>query len=138
MPPKVSKNAQTTITNQVAVKCRNTIFSQVTKKVLRLPASKADKSTALTHISADAEGIIASIDGIPITLVAPLYLAAGLYALYHSVGKVVALIVPPVLRKYPVMVGLLVNSLTDISLPCCRCIQRTLCAKSADTLEWRH
>lgn len=67
---------------------------------MRLPISKVDKSTALTHISADVEGIIAPIDLLPPTFVAPFYLAVGLYVLYENIGKAAALIVPPTVRTY--------------------------------------
>lgn len=123
------------ITNRIAVRCRSTIFSQITKKVLRLPISKTDKSTALTHISADAEGIINSIEGLPMTLVAPFYVGVGLYVLYTVVGKVVALVVPPVFRKCPGMVRALFN-LINVSFPRCICLQYTLHGKRTEVLEW--
>lgn len=62
--------------------------------------SKADKSTALTHISADVEGMLAPVDFLPSAIVAPFYLATGIYVLYTNIGKAAALVVPASLRKY--------------------------------------
>lgn len=66
---------------------------------MRLPVSKADKSTALTHISADVDGITNPINRLPGSLVAPFQLAAALYSIYTVVGKAAVLCVPPCLRK---------------------------------------
>lgn len=80
---------------------------------MHLPLSKADKSTALTHISADAEAISAAINRMPGTFIAPFYLAVALYALYRLAGKVMVLAIPPCLRKYhPYQLPLCAN-LTD-------------------------
>lgn len=67
---------------------------------MRLPMSTADKSTALTHISADVEGIIVAVNLLPGTFVAPFYLAVALYTLYLVVGKVLSLAVIPGTRMY--------------------------------------
>lgn len=81
------------------MKVRSIIFALVAKKVMRLPISKADKSTALTHISADADGITTPMNRLPSSIVATFTLAAAIYSLYTVVGKVVVLCIPPCLRK---------------------------------------
>lgn len=78
---------------------RSTAFAQVTKKVMRLPTSQADKSTALSHISADAEGILFAVNMLPNALTAPFYMGAAIYALYLVVGKVVSLAAIPCMSK---------------------------------------
>lgn len=89
------KNFRVMISNRVSVKARSVLFAQVAKKIMRLPLSQADKSTALTHISADAQGISDAMNRVTGALVAPFNLAAALYVLYRQVGKVTALIVAP-------------------------------------------
>lgn len=86
------------ISNRVAVQSRTVLFAQVTKKIMRLPLSEADKSTALTHISADAMGISDAMNRVSGALVGPLNLGVALYALYGMVGKVLCLIVAPCFR----------------------------------------
>lgn len=96
---QITKNITAALTNRAAVKIRSTVFAQVIRKVMRLPMSTADKSTALTHISADVEGIVVAVNLLPSTFVAPFYLGVAIYTLYLVVGKVLSLAVIPGTRK---------------------------------------
>ena len=89
------------MTNLAAVRVRSTLFAQVTKMIMRLPTSEADKSTALTHISADADGIVDAVNTLPSVFTAPFYMGAALYSLYLVVGKVVSLAVIPCTSPSP-------------------------------------
>lgn len=72
--------------NVTSTRLRSVLVSQVLKKNLRLPASKAFEAGALTHISADVEGILGIIRAIHELWIGIIGLGIGLYILWTLVG----------------------------------------------------
>lgn len=137
---QITKNMTTSMINRTAVKIRSTVFAQVTRKVIHLPLSKAEKSTALTHISADVEGINVAVNVLPDTFVAPFYLGVALYALYLVVGKVVSLAVIPCTRKSRIALEFSECTISDYysSIPHLHDCYDALCSQGHEALERWH
>lgn len=85
--------------NQLSVRLRGTLSTQMIKKNARLAVRGAKRKALLTHIAADVDGIIAAIPDIyALSLSAPA-LAAGFYVLYTVVGDAFFLPILPIVCK---------------------------------------
>lgn len=88
------------LANLTSTRLRGMIVGQIVKKNIRLPAVKATEAAALTHISADIEGILDSIRTVHDLWIGLLELAIGLYILSTIVGQAFFLPLIPIIGAY--------------------------------------
>ncbi|CEJ94182.1 hypothetical protein VHEMI09730 [[Torrubiella] hemipterigena] len=93
----VSTTMYSYLANFTATRLRGMIVGQILKKNLRLAATTAAEAAALTHISADIEGILDSIRMVHDLWIGLLELAVGLYILSTIVGKAFFLPLVPII-----------------------------------------
>ena len=87
------------MTNQLSVRLRGTLSTEMIKKNARLAVRGAKRKALLTHIAADLDGIIAAIPMMYALSLAVPALAVGFYFLYTVVGNAFFLPILPILCK---------------------------------------
>lgn len=91
---------KSSLSNTTATRLRGIISSQILKKTLRLRSHKAADAAALTHISADVDGVLDVVRTVHDLWIGIIELAIGLYLLWTIVGMAFFAPLIPIIGEY--------------------------------------